>query len=322
MVPAPERPPPPLPPAAPAAVVAIVCGLPGSGKSTLCASAAGAMAKATATARAGLGSGVVTHHVCLDALEREARGGGDGGSPPPFDREAWRESRGAALERVDWLLHTVAAAAAGAGVAGDEVEGGARPVPVPLLVLVDDTMHLRSMRHAYWRLARDRGAGFVVVHVDTPPDACWARNAARNASARVPEDAFARVRAAFEAPGSEPWESGDALVRVRDGDLAAVWPQLGRAMARPPPAPPEPVARALERRAQGAAANAASAAHAVDALARRLVGAAVAAAPADLRHDLAAELNALRRDALAAVRRGAHADEALAKLRARSHAHL
>jgi len=320
MVSAPERPLPPLPPAAPAAVVAIVCGLPGSGKSTLCASAPAAMAEATATARAGPGCGVVTHHVCLDALEREARGGGGGGSPP-FDREAWRESRGAALERVDGLLRTVAAAV-GAGVAGDEVEGGAQPVPVPVLVLVDDTMHLRSMRHAYWRLARDRGAGFVVVHVDASPDACWARNAARDASTRVPEDAFLRVRAAFEAPGSEPWESGDALVRVRDGDLAAVWPQLGRAMARPPPAPPEPAARALERRAEGAAANASSAAHAVDALARRLVGAAVAAAPANLRHDLAAELNALRKDALAAVRRGARADEALAKLRARSHAHL
>ena len=62
-------------------------------------------------------------------------------------------------------------------------------------------------------------------------------------------------------------------------------------------------------------ANAASAVHAADTLARKLVGAAVSLAPADVRSQVAAELNAMRRDALDAVRRGVDVDDALGKLR-------
>lgn len=291
---------------APRAVVAVVCGFPGAGKSTLCARAGEAVAGCVV----GSGGGrVVAHHVSLDAVEREVRGGDGGGG---FEREAWRVSRGVALERVDALLRESALLEGGSGEEG--VGSGER-----CLVLVDDTMHLRSMRHAYWRLARDRGAGFVVVHVDESVDVARARNADRDASTRVPEDAFARIVDAFEVPGAEPWEAGDALVRVgRCGSSmedSSVWPRLCLAMARRAPDPREPPEVAEERRAKGEAANAASAVHAADTLARKLVGAAVSLAPADVRSQVAAELNAMRRDALDAVRRGVDVDDALGKLR-------
>ena len=128
---------------APCLLLVALCGLPGSGKSTLCAQ----------LAACAQGEGVACHTVSFDAFEPKGAA---------FDPTAWKvcftarrlrvfrralslsqlqEGRLQAVRHVDDLL--LAGATAGRRV-----------------VLVDDTGHLTSMRADLHRLARSHGASF------------------------------------------------------------------------------------------------------------------------------------------------------------------
>ena len=90
----------------------------------------------------------------------------------------WCQHEACLLETEPWP--TVAALAAheleahsGQCCAGTEAAGAE-------LVLVDDNMHLRSMRQACYRLAAEEGAAFVTVHVSAALSQLLRRNAARS----------------------------------------------------------------------------------------------------------------------------------------------
>ncbi len=117
------------------AVLLVLCGLPAAGKTSF----ARQLAERSSAAGA---DGMDVHHVCFDALaEAESA---------TFDVLAWRRARSKASETVEALL------------AARRKEALTRPVR-RLVVVIDDNMHLRSMRRQYMRLAQKcghkRGAG-------------------------------------------------------------------------------------------------------------------------------------------------------------------
>ena len=79
-----------------------------------------------------------------------------------FEPESWKRARDACFRAVRDALDD----------ADDGNEGGASGA----LVILDDTMHYKSMRREAYRYAREFRAAFIVVHVDVSEEECWMRN--------------------------------------------------------------------------------------------------------------------------------------------------
>lgn len=259
-----------MPSEPPRILVVALCGLPGAGKSAL-ASALATSPPLDATVSL----------IDADAIESAARG------TDTWSRETWRSSR---ME----LLSRVAAAISGARDARD----------ARALIIVDDNAWLKSMRRALWVLARDAQCAFCTLWVDACEAEAGARNAARDASARISGDTFARMALAFEPPTASTWESASAL-RVEAGAIAggadavvatarALLAAHGWERSRVPPLPDvqDAIAAALERERLRRDVLAAA-----DAALRAAVAARHAARAADI-----AELPARKARALAAAR--------------------
>ena len=84
----------------------------------------------------------------------------------------------------------------------DDADGGNEGASGALVIL-DDTMHYKSMRREAYRYAREFRAAFIVVHVDVSEEECWMRNSRRDDGdvLKVPREAFERLAAAFDRPG-------------------------------------------------------------------------------------------------------------------------
>ena len=228
-----------------------LCGLPGSGKSSLCE-------RICAYAHDCV-PGVACHHHRFDAFQPadavqceqhvEPAGGG---------AHAWGEARARALTALDVLLCSACSSAQ----------------PLTLL-LADDVAHMSSMRADLSRLARRRGASYAQLFVDTPFEVCAARNAARVGAARVPEAVLLRLSATLERPEASPRGFERVTLVTHGGEAASeVWSRLWCAWGAPPAPPVQPAALAA-RRALGQAANQGSWAHGWDLRARRAVADAV-----------------------------------------------
>ena len=90
------------------------------------------------------------------------------------------------------------------------------------LVLADDNMYYRSMRHRCFRLANDSRASVVTIHVACDLETALSRNSGRQGVDYVPPAAIRRMAATFEAPGTtefqQPvirWEAG----QVNEGEI-------------------------------------------------------------------------------------------------------
>jgi hypothetical protein len=68
------------------------------------------------------------------------------------------------------------------------------------LVVVDDTMHLRSMRREVYALGRARGVPVVVIWLRAPLALALARNSTRVPAHQVEESAIGRIHTALEPP--------------------------------------------------------------------------------------------------------------------------
>ncbi|KAG2427940.1 hypothetical protein HXX76_011927 [Chlamydomonas incerta] len=209
--------------------------------------------------------------------------------------------------------------------------GGAESDAGHVLVIADDNFQLRSMRHALFRAARDRGMGFLQVHVCCTLATALARNQQRTGLAAVPQDALCRMAQQFEPPQPErfAWEAsslafspspppGDGADSPRQEESGTytdqpddhLWPaeqvqalvrDLQRLWGPPPPQPPSP--EELQRqREEGRAANAASYVHGLDVRTRKALSEAVAAGPEAVRAVVARGLNERRRALLQAAR--------------------
>ncbi|KAK9805006.1 hypothetical protein WJX73_000675 [Symbiochloris irregularis] len=76
------------------------------------------------------------------------------------------------------------------------------------MVLVDDNMHLRSMRKDVWHLARQHRAAFVQLYLPCSLDQALQRNSRRPPHQQVPLEVIQRMSERLEAPRPEQyaWE--------------------------------------------------------------------------------------------------------------------
>lgn len=137
-------------------LVVCMCGLPGSGKTTV----AGQLRDAAQSA------GVDARVLSLDdlLLESGAAAAVDAVSSPAseFSPEAWQSARKA-------LLYAAASAAAAPVLPPHEQQQHEQQQRRRRrLVVVDDVNHLAGMRRDVWRVARSAGAAFAQVFCDCP----------------------------------------------------------------------------------------------------------------------------------------------------------
>jgi O-phosphoseryl-tRNA(Sec) kinase len=176
----------------------------------------------------------------------------------------------------------------------------------PRLVIVDDNMYYRSMRHDLFQLARHHGLAYLQLLVACDPTVAAARNGRRSGAACVPEAAFQRMVQGFETP--QPcrfeWEAATLTIDTTPSaevDVAALWGSIWRAWG-PAPEMPLTAEESARRREAGQAANAASIMHGLDLRTRKAVGESVARVAGRQRAAVAQRLNALRKELLERAR--------------------
>ncbi|KAL1499903.1 hypothetical protein AB1Y20_012586 [Prymnesium parvum] len=257
-------------------VLVLLCGLPAAGKSSL---AAWVVAHARELARR-LRRGVTVRHVSFDAVMAavEAEAGA-----AEFDPALWHEAR----ERV----RRARTARWGRGAPRLEV------------VLLDDNMHYRSMRRAYYQLARRAALGLCTVCVPVDVELAVARDAARPAAARVGGATIRMMAAALEWPRPEVHSWERHAVTLADGwDASLLWDTLAAAASAPISSAEVDAAARAAAAAASATQTAESAPHQLDLRLRRLLAACLAALPPRRRAALAAALGEARREAIGACR--------------------
>ena len=169
----------------PSPLILLLCGLPGSGKTTLSRQ----LAKTMRT------NGIPTEVLRFDAHEKKAY---ERSKTSKFEPESWKSAREACFRALRDLMDEDEE---------DEEERKHR------CVILDDTMHYKSMRREAYRYAREFRAAFVVVHVDVDEKECWERNSRREDGdvLKVPREAFERLKAAFDAPGKGGYDADEAF---------------------------------------------------------------------------------------------------------------
>jgi tRNA uridine 5-carbamoylmethylation protein Kti12 len=173
-------------------LVLCLCGLPGSGKSSV----------AKKIKKRAYLEGLECHLLSMDEFERRRIDEGRTGSVDRddyeetkgrrFGPESWKRAREDCFERLREVLSE------------DEMRNG--------IVIIDDTMHYKSMRRECYRYAREFRAAFVVLFVDTEAEVCWERNSARSDEdvLKVPRDVFERLETVFDKPGAREYDADDA----------------------------------------------------------------------------------------------------------------
>ena len=299
------------------ACVVVCCGLPGAGKTTLCrqisAFAAGRQSPSD-PASTRQQREITVQHISLDAVEeeqREATFRGVNQEMLTFDPGLWQEARTQAFRRLQQALSSVTSSTAGNTDACQR----------QLLVLFDDNMYYRSMRHAAWRVARDCGAAYVTLHVSCDLELAMERNRGRQGLAVVPEDAMQRMASLLEVP--QAGELGQPVLtfysqgghgheqlchgadRQRSVETGEVWAAILEAWG-PPPSPPLLTQEEREAlRTAGREANAASTAHLLDLRCRTAIGAALkdlGECNGTVKAEAAERLNERRKQVLATCR--------------------
>lgn len=181
------------------ACVAALSGLPGSGKTTLSQS----ICRHVAALQKSGSVNVEVVHICFDDVTRkhqkqivnsvESSDAGRKESSPEgaFDPFLWKSGRQLALREAENLL------------TNERPSSGQR-----LLLLLDDTMHLRSMRRDVFQMARKLGTAFMIVSVSVNPIVSFERNNQRSQSEKVPLEVWESLSLREEVPDSTAnlWE--------------------------------------------------------------------------------------------------------------------
>jgi len=220
-----------------------------------------------------------------------------------FDPAGWKQGRRRALlkleaalkdgsnSRTDTILDSTNAqsTASGNGLCRER------------LILVDDTMHLKSMRRQVRRLAAQHAAAFQIVHLHCSAAIAGCRNSARPTLTRVPSEVFLRLVKAMETPTAAEGAllTCDEATLERPGAPAAVLQSMLAAWGAPEHPPQQPPGPDPFQAAADRAATAASQVQSLDVASRRVVSHALSNCPPDSsaadKADLAMRLNALRR---------------------------
>ncbi|KAH8298612.1 hypothetical protein KR018_010858 [Drosophila ironensis] len=192
-------------------------GLPGAGKSSLCAWLQGQP----------LGPICVLHLRFDDFLEARP--------PAPL---AHKQQRSLVLQIVEQLVAALQGTAPWPAQVQPPREApdlGSRDY----LILCDDNFYYRSMRRKLQQLARSAGCLYGQLYIARPLSACLEANALREASERVPEEVVRRMQDRIEPPGAEAWEGNSLILAEAHSTLArqAVLQFLDKLMAQKVPVP-------------------------------------------------------------------------------------
>lgn len=294
--------------AEPRGALALLCGLPAAGKSTL-ARRVLQDGPSELASRCGGGGSVRVQHICFDDIhaELQAERGAVG-----FDPALWRESRERAFAQACAAVEDCSARAdvwesggvgCCSGEVGGEVSGSEAQTTCAsrtrVLVLLDDNMHYRSMRRAYYRLARSAGLGLCTVCVEVELGEALRRDALRPAALRVGEPTLRHMAEVLQWPQAEVrgWER---LVGHASACGEPPWDTLVRSLAQHAAAPPPELSALAAEAAESAAQTASSVAHQLDLRLRRTMAARmqsdeVMRLPAEQRAKLARRLSELKR---------------------------
>lgn len=326
-----------------------MCGLPGAGKSTL----------ARAVAARAESDGIRVSLVSFDDIERRVatekseasaslRGDDAGDWTPGFDAATWKAARVEALATVERLLLCEAEAEN-----VDEDGGGEKDHRRRALIIADDNFYYAGMRQQCHRMARRARAAHAQLFVSISVAQAHKRNESRDKNDIVPRDALERMADQFEPPAAEVYRDDDGEAGAEDdasentravraferdatvtvdaerlgftpagmnaSDVNEVWLRVREKWTRPATLVGLSSETREDRRRLGSAANAASAAHALDVRSRRVLSSAMASAAANdafasmskqARGALSGALNDARREMVDAVRAAAKANAA------------
>ncbi|KAL0025370.1 hypothetical protein WJX79_001756 [Trebouxia sp. C0005] len=278
-----------------------MCGLPAAGKSSIAEHLRGRPP-----------AHVVCSCVCFDEVERSK--GAFYGSEQAliFDAVAWKKARESAMSQVEQELHSATAST---------LDG---------LVIVDDNMYYRSMRHDCLQLARKYQAAYIQLYIRCPAEVALQRNASRSQHQGVPEAVMRRMERLFEVPDPQKhaWEANTIVL---DGSRLEmnfasdeIWQQI-LGMWKDPVQPVADAATLEQTRQHGRAANELSLQHQLDLFCRKAVSEIVQQLKANKgvdQHQLAStarSLNAARQAAMAAFKASAQCDSSTEYERQREH---
>lgn len=178
------------------------------------------------------------------------------------------------------------------------------------IVIVDDTMHYRSMRAECWKLARLCNAWYAQIYLECPFEICKSRNSARKGIDVVPESSLLRLYDIFEAPDDTkaakyPFDSftlrvntAETALEQNDGIVNAVWKRLELSWKDPLP----PMKTETEIDSLILELTTRTVSHQLDIMSRKVVGRCMASleneSSKDLKRSVAEELHMRRRELL------------------------
>jgi tRNA uridine 5-carbamoylmethylation protein Kti12 len=175
-----------------------------------------------------------------------------------------------------------------------------------VLVILDDTMHLRSMRRECWQLARAVSSAYVQICVVCSLKQALNRNAQRPLASQIPEHVIAKAATSFEDPqnSSCEWDRNTLVIENESfkADMSSLWYQVLKFWREPAP---KLFDHEAERRrvdiARGATAN--DSIHQLDLRMRRMLAQTLTlASTSSIKASIAAQLNVKRRSLLELAR--------------------
>lgn len=201
------------------------------------------------------------------------------GGVEPFSPALWHQAREECYQRIHHAAMT-------------------SPSQAKHLIIVDDNMYLRSMRRRCFRIARECGAAFQIIHCRASLELSLRHNAMRSSGQKVNEESIRHMAISFEEPNSEShkWEGP---ILIMDSSLELDVDQVMKSIVENWGQAPM---KQIEETSDGQRSHE-SAIHSLDVLTRRIVSLAVEGAPEGVaKGNLARLLNQERRKVLTRAR--------------------
>ncbi|KAL0275704.1 UNVERIFIED_CONTAM: hypothetical protein PYX00_003489 [Menopon gallinae] len=86
-----------------------------------------------------------------------------------------------------------------------------------IVILIDDNMYLKSMRYAFYKLAKDFNISFCQVYLKSPLEQCLERNFSRASNSIVPVTVISDMNAKLEPPRVDnKWEKHTLVFQTDD----------------------------------------------------------------------------------------------------------
>jgi O-phosphoseryl-tRNA(Sec) kinase len=201
----------------------ICCGLPASGKTRLAQMLCHSKTKISSDSQT---LPVLFIHICYDELISDTTSDGQSAS------NSWKEQRQSCLSCVEYLTRNLK----------DPCSCDSKSIHcsfclrtsitikqqlsekfgTQIIFIIDDTMHLKSMRYQYFQLARRYCTGFAVVHLVVDVNEALRLNNKRHNKEKIDDEIIKNMEARFEMPCKDSWEANTVQVCWQEMDESRV----------------------------------------------------------------------------------------------------